>query len=73
MTLLQQSLRFGTSVADALRIYSSEFRDRRMQRAEEQAATIGTKMIFPLVVCIFPSFFLVTVGPSILGVLRYFR
>ena len=70
VSLLAQSLRFGTSVADTLRVYSEEFRDKRMQLAEEQAATIGTKMIFPLVLFIFPSFFLVLIGPAILGVLE---
>lgn len=69
VTLLAQSLRFGTSIADTLRVYSEEFRDKRMQRAEEQAAMVGTKLIFPLVVCIFPSFFLVAIGPGVLGVL----
>jgi tight adherence protein C len=68
-TLIAQSLRFGTSIADSLRVYSEEYRDRRMQKAEEQAAKIGTKLIFPLVLCIFPSFFLVMIGPPILGVL----
>jgi len=69
VSLLAQSLRFGTSVAETLRVYSEEFRDKRMQRAEEQAAMIGTKLIFPLVLFLFPSFFLVMVGPAILGVL----
>lgn len=70
VSLLSQSLRFGSSVADALRIYAEEFRDKRMQRAEEQAAKIGTKLIFPLIFCLFPAFFLVAVGPAILGVIR---
>ncbi len=69
VSLLAQSIRFGTSVAETLRVYSSEFRDKRMQRAEEQAAMIGTKLIFPLVLFLFPSFFLVMIGPAILGVL----
>lgn len=69
VTLLAQSLRFGTSVADTLRVYSEEFRDRRMQAAEEQAAKIGTKLIFPLVTCLFPGFFVVAIGPAILKVL----
>ena len=69
VSLLAQSLRFGTSVAETLRVYSDEFRDKRMQRAEEQAAMIGTKLIFPLVLFLFPSFFLVMIGPAILGVL----
>ena len=64
--LLVQTLRFGTGIADALRVYSEEFRDRRMQRAEEEAAKLGTKMIFPLVFCLFPSFFVVAVGPAVI-------
>jgi len=70
--LLVQSMRFGTSVADALRIYSEEFRDKRMQAAEEQAAKIGTRMIFPLVLCMFPVFFVVAVGPAALRIIDAF-
>ncbi|NDF87120.1 MAG: type II secretion system F family protein, partial [Gammaproteobacteria bacterium] len=62
--LLAQTLQLGTGVADSLRIYSTEFRDQRMHRAEERAAKTGTKMIFPLVFCEFPAFFLVAVGPA---------
>ena len=69
VALLSQSMRFGTSIADTLRVYSEEFRDKRMQAAEEQAAKIGTKLIFPLVTCLFPSFFIVAIGPAILKVL----
>jgi tight adherence protein C len=72
VSLLIQSLRFGTSIADALRVYSEEFRDKRMQRAEEIAATLGTKMIFPLIFCFFPSFFLVAVGPAVIRVIQAF-
>lgn len=70
--LLVHSMRFGTSIADALRVYSEEFRDKRMQRAEEIAATLGTKMIFPLIFCFFPSFFLVAVGPAVIRVIQAF-
>jgi tight adherence protein C len=70
--LLVQTMRFGTSVADALRVYSEEFRDKRTQAAEEQAAKIGTKMIFPLVLFLFPSFFLVAVGPAVVGLIDVF-
>jgi tight adherence protein C len=70
VSFLAQSTRFGTSITDTLRIYAEEFRDKRMQRAEEMAAKVGTKMIFPLVFCILPSFFLVAIGPAILGVLK---
>jgi tight adherence protein C len=71
--LLVQTMRFGTSIADALRAYSEEFRDKRMQRAEEQAATIGTKLIFPLVACLFPAFFIVAVGPAALRMISVFE
>jgi tight adherence protein C len=72
VSLLVQTLRFGTSVADTLRVYSEEFRDKRMQKAEEQAAKIGTKLIFPLVCCLFPSFFVVAVGPAVIRIIDVF-
>lgn len=72
VSLLVQTLRFGTSVAESLRVYSDEFRDKRMQRAEEQAAKIGTKMIFPLVLFMFPAFFVVAVGPAVIGLVTVF-
>nr|WP_298719052.1 type II secretion system F family protein [uncultured Steroidobacter sp.] len=70
--LLVQTMRFGTSIADALRVYSEEFRDKRTQAAEEQAAKIGTKMVFPLVLFLFPSFFLVVIGPAVIGLIDVF-
>lgn len=70
VSLINHSMRFGTSIAGTLRVYAEEFRDRRLQRAEEIAATIGTRLIFPLVICIFPSFFVVAIGPAIVGVLK---
>jgi len=70
--LLVQTMRFGTSIADALRVYSEEFRDKRTQAAEEIAAKIGTKMIFPLVLFLFPSFFLVVIGPAVIGLIEVF-
>jgi tight adherence protein C len=73
VSLLVQTLRFGTSIAESLRVYSEEFRDKRMQRAEEQAAKIGTKMIFPLIVFMFPGFFVVAVAPAVIGLLAVFR
>lgn len=72
VALLDQSVRFGGSIADTLRVYSEEFRDKRMQRAEELAAKIGTKMIFPLTFCLWPGFFIVAIGPAILKVLEVF-
>lgn len=72
VSLLIQTMRFGTSVADALRVYSEEFRDKRMQKAEEEAAKIGTKLIFPLVFCLFPSFFTVAIGPAVIRLIWVF-
>ena len=73
VSLLVQALKFGTSIADSLRIYSEEFRDKRMQKAEELAAKIGTKMIFPLIVFMFPGFFVVALGPAVLRLMTVFR
>jgi len=73
VSVISQSVKFGTSIADTLRIYSAEFRDKRMQKAEEQAAKIGTKLIFPLVLCIFPSFFVVAIGPAVISIIRVFE
>lgn len=72
VSLLVQTLRFGTSIAESLRVYSDEFRDKRTQRAEELAAKIGTKMIFPLVIFLFPGFFVVAVGPAVVGLVGAF-
>jgi tight adherence protein C len=69
--LLVQTMKFGTSISDALRVYSEEFRDKRMQRAEEQAAKMGTKLIFPLVFCMFPVFFIVAIGPAVLRIIEW--
>lgn len=68
--ILTQTIRYGTSVADTLRVYAEDMRDARMQAAEEEAAKLGTKLIFPLITCIFPSFFLVAIGPAIIGVIN---
>ena len=70
--LLVQTMRFGTGVADALRVYSEEFRDKRMQRAEEVAAKMGTKLIFPLVLFMFPIFFIVAIGPAVIRIIDAF-
>lgn len=73
VALLVQTMRFGTSIADALRVYAEEFRDKRTQAAEEAAAKIATKMIFPLVFCLFPSFFLIAIGPAVLRLITVFE
>jgi tight adherence protein C len=73
VSLLIQTLKFGTSIGETLRVYSEEFRDKRMQRAEELAAKIGTKLIFPLVFCLFPSFFVVAIGPAVVRLVDVFQ
>ncbi|MGR2738937.1 type II secretion system F family protein [Billgrantia sp. Q4P2] len=72
VTTLLQSMRFGTSIALTLRLFAAELRDKRTQQAEERAAKVSTKMLFPLIFCILPSFLLVTLGPPILGVIAAF-
>jgi tight adherence protein C len=64
VTMLIQTDKFGTSVAQSLRVYSETLRTKRRQRAEEAAAKVGVKMVFPLVFCIFPAIWVVTIGPA---------
>jgi tight adherence protein C len=68
VTLLKQAEKFGTSVADTLRVYSDSFRTQRFQKAEELAAKIPVKLVFPLVLFIFPSLFVVVAGPAALRI-----
>ena len=63
-TMLIQTDKFGTSVAQSLRVHSETLRTKRRQRAEEAAAKTGVKMVFPLVFCIFPAVWVVTIGPA---------
>lgn len=62
--MLIQTDKFGTSVATSLRVASETLRTKRRQRAEEAAAKTGVKMVFPLVFCIFPAIWVVTIGPA---------
>jgi tight adherence protein C len=64
VTMLIQTDKFGTSVAQSLRVYSETLRTKRRQRAEEAAAKTGVKMVFPLVTCIFPAIWVITIGPA---------
>jgi tight adherence protein C len=64
VAMLVQTDKFGTSVANSLRVFSETLRTKRRQRAEEAAAKTGVKMVFPLVVCIFPAIWIVTIGPA---------
>jgi tight adherence protein C len=66
VTMLVQTDKFGTSVAVSLRVHSETLRTKRRQRAEEAAAKTGAKMVFPLVICIFPAIWVVTLGPAVI-------
>ncbi len=69
-SVIVQSIKLGTGVASTIRIYAIEYRDKRLQQAEENAAKLGVKMIFPMMCCIWPSFFIVAIGPAILKVMN---
>jgi tight adherence protein C len=66
--MLIQTDRFGTSVAQALRVHADTMRTKRRQRAEEAAAKTTIKLIFPLVFCIFPAMFVVILGPALIQI-----
>jgi len=68
--VLIQAERFGSSVAQALRVQSDSMRCRRRQMAEEKAAKTAVKLIFPLVIFIFPGIFVVLVGPAAITMVR---
>jgi tight adherence protein C len=70
--MLIQTDRFGTSVADALRVHSDTMRTKRRQRAEEAAAKTTIKLVFPLVLFVFPAMFVVVLGPSVIAIYRMF-
>lgn len=66
VSTLSQSMRFGTSIAETLKVYSEELRDKRTQAAEEMAAKIGVKLIFPLGTCLLPAFMIVVMLPAVI-------
>ncbi|MBI4558836.1 MAG: type II secretion system F family protein [Candidatus Hydrogenedentes bacterium] len=72
VAVLVQSEKFGTSVADALRVFATGMRELRSQRAEEQAEKMALKMIFPMVLFIFPVIIIVAVGPAALTLAEVF-
>lgn len=72
VTMLTQTDRFGTSVAQALRTHAATSRTKRRQRAEERAAKIGVKLVFPLAFCVFPAVYLVCIGPAVVAIYRAF-
>lgn len=73
VSVLVQAEKFGTSIARTLRIHSDTLRTERRQKVEEQAAKTTVKLVFPLVLFIFPSIFLVTLGPAMIKMSQFFR
>ncbi len=70
VAMLVQTDRLGTSVAQALRVHADSVRTRRRQRAEEAAAKTTVKLVFPLVLCIFPALLVVLLGPAVIQIIR---
>ena len=65
VTVLVQSQQFGTSIAEALRVFSSEMRDKRVMRAEEKANTLPTKMTLATMMLTVPPLLIILLGPSV--------
>ena len=70
VTMIIQAGRFGTSIAQSLRVHSESVRTLRRQRAEETAAKVPLKLLFPLIFCIFPALMLVIMGPAVIQMVR---
>ena len=70
VAMLIQTDRFGTSLAQSLRVFSDDLRLKRRQRAEEQAAKTTVKMVPPLVFFIFPALMVVILGPGIIAIMH---
>jgi tight adherence protein C len=73
VAMLIQTDRFGTSVAQSLRVHADQLRILRRQRAEEQAAKAPVKMVPALVFFIFPALFVAILGPAAISIARYFK
>jgi tight adherence protein C len=73
VTMLVQSEQFGTSVAKTLRVHSDTLRSKRIQAVEEKAAKLSVKLVFPLAIFIFPSLFLVALGPAFISMMDSFK
>lgn len=68
VAMLVQSEKFGTGVGEALRTHSDMLRVKRQQRAEEKAAKVAVKLIFPLIMCIFPAILITVAGPAVIRI-----
>jgi tight adherence protein C len=72
VSILTQTGRFGTSVSEALRTHAETARTQRRQRAEERAAKVGVKLVFPLALCLFPALYVVCFGSIVLAIYHAF-
>jgi tight adherence protein C len=72
VALLVQTDKFGTSIAQALRTHADTSRTKRRQNAEERAGKIGVKLVFPLVLFLFPALYIVILGPAVISFVRVF-
>jgi tight adherence protein C len=72
VSMLVQTDRFGTSIADALRVHADTSRTKRRQMAEERAGKVGVKLVFPLALCLFPALYVVCFGPVVVRIYRAF-
>lgn len=70
VAMLIQTDRFGTSVGQALRTHAETIRTKRRQRAEERAAKVSVKLVFPLALCLFPALYVVCFGPVVVRIYR---
>jgi tight adherence protein C len=70
VTTLLQAMRFGTSIAESLRVFSEDMRDKRLQRAQEKAAQLSLKMLMPITLFMMPMFLLIAIGPAGLALMR---
>jgi tight adherence protein C len=73
VSMLVQAEQFGTSIGKTLRVHSDTLRTKRVQEIEEKAAKLSVKLLFPLVLFIFPSLFLVVLGPAVLVMADSFK
>jgi tight adherence protein C len=69
-TMLVHTERLGTGVADALRVHAQALRLRRERRAEEEAAKLPVKLLFPLIFTLFPALMVVLMGPAVISLMR---
>jgi tight adherence protein C len=73
VSMLVQTEQFGTSIAKVLRVHSDTLRTQRVQMIEEMASKTSVKLVFPLVLFIFPALFLVTLGPAAIVMVESFK